>query len=209
MQTRRDASPSSPASAFLPRPWSWNYLGSWSPPPTYREACIHFMSRTATICLCSIDERRAAVKGPSQAQLQNRLETSPKCRLGSEADIAVGQRDVLYSPQSRHSSARLARPLCAESGHQLAAQQLRFVQSVMVRVRRSGPQLRSVLCRPVFCVVTSLDRCVAVTKASASRRGGFIITESRILPYEDDKEVFCATNINSRPQNYEPRENSS
>jgi hypothetical protein len=32
----------------------------------------------------------------------------------------------------------------------------------MVRVRRSGPQLRSVLCRPVFYVVTSLDRCVAV-----------------------------------------------
>jgi hypothetical protein len=50
----------------------------------------------------------------------------------------------------------------AKSGHQLAAQQLRFVQSVMVRVRRSGPQLRSVLCRPVFYVVTSLDRCVAV-----------------------------------------------
>jgi hypothetical protein len=58
------------------------------------------MSRTAAICLCSIDERRAAVKGPSQAQLQNRLETSPKCRLGSEADIAVGQRDVLYSPKA-------------------------------------------------------------------------------------------------------------
>jgi len=84
----------------------------------------------------------------------------------------------------------------------------------MVRVRRSGPQLRSVLCRPVFCVVTSLDRCVAVgieaeQKLRRAGRGGFIITESRILPYEDDPEVFCATNINSRPQNYEPRENSS
>jgi hypothetical protein len=83
----------------------------------------------------------------------------------------------------------------------------------MVRVRRSGPQLRSVLCRPVFCVVTSLHRCVAVDIEAEQklRRAGEagIITESRILPYEDDKEVFCATNINSRPQNYEPRENSS
>src|SRR4029450_2493181 len=38
---------------------------------------------------------------------------------------------------------------CAHCGSQL-------------RVRRSGPQLRSVLCRPAFCVVTSLDRRVAV-----------------------------------------------
>ena len=71
-------------------------------------------------------------------------------------------RDVRFAPNSGHAHRRHQCLLSAKSGHQLAAQQLRFVQSVMVRVRRSGPQLRSVLCRPVFCVVTSLDRRVAV-----------------------------------------------
>jgi hypothetical protein len=79
-----------------------------------------------------------------------------------------------FRPKPDIATRSSERLLSAKSGHQLAAQQLRFVQSVMVRVRRSGPQLRSVLCRPVFCVATSLDRCVAVGIEAEQklRRGG-------------------------------------
>jgi hypothetical protein len=38
-------------------------------------------------------------------------------RFGSKADIASRPRHVRYSPQSRHWSARVPRPLCANSGH--------------------------------------------------------------------------------------------
>jgi hypothetical protein len=38
--------------------------------------------------------------------------------FGSEADMVSRLRHVRSSPQSRHSSERVARPLCARSGHQ-------------------------------------------------------------------------------------------
>ena len=38
-------------------------------------------------------------------------------RYGSLADITSRPRRVRYSPQSGHSSVRLARPLSANSGH--------------------------------------------------------------------------------------------
>jgi len=38
-------------------------------------------------------------------------------RFGSKADISACPRHVRFTPKSRHSSARLACPLCAKSGH--------------------------------------------------------------------------------------------
>ena len=41
----------------------------------------------------------------------------PNVRFGSLADISERTRNVRFTPQSRHSSARVARPLRAISGH--------------------------------------------------------------------------------------------
>ena len=53
-----------------------------------------------------------------------------KVRFGSKAEMVSRPRHVRSSPQSRHSSARVARPLCANSGH-------RWLPGV-VRTKRSS-----------------------------------------------------------------------
>jgi hypothetical protein len=49
-------------------------------------------------------------------------------RFGSKADMASRPHHVRYSPQSGHSSARVARPLCAMSRH-LPALAIRVLRS--------------------------------------------------------------------------------
>jgi phage FluMu protein Com len=92
-----------------------------------------------------MDPLRATIE-EFAAEGYTHIESScPRCRV-------IRLRPIEWLPRISMglTIAQLSERLrCAHCGSQL-------------RVRRSVPQLRSVLCRPVFCVVTSLDRRVAV-----------------------------------------------
>ena len=57
-------------------------------------------------------------RGPLTNSCRKKTEMAPAdVRYGSLADILTSPRHVRSSPQSRHSLARVARPLCAINGH--------------------------------------------------------------------------------------------
>jgi hypothetical protein len=63
--------------------------------------------------------------------------------------MAGSQRDVFYSPKSTHSSARVARPLCAISGDHIAftapteQEILRAMRGAMRQQESRGPDPRT------------------------------------------------------------------
>ena len=64
-------------------------------------------------------------------------------RFGSLADISERTRNVRFTPQSRHSSARVARPLRANSGH-LDRVRARYIsQATLLAQRPSARNIKS------------------------------------------------------------------
>ena len=109
-------------------------MTTWRHGRKAHHARVHTQDPNSDVMEVGQDVQLNNSRGPLTNSCRKKTEMAPAdVRYGSLADILTSPHHVRSSPQSRHSLARVARPLCAKSRH--PAVSASFAKSTAVRPR--------------------------------------------------------------------------